>query len=429
MAGGLIFSVEFGQVRRLLLVLPVLASLLLTVDATGSTPTEGSLDHANPSVTWSGTVAVQTAGFSGVGCQQAIPDPTCDRFALTIADLAGADADGNPRPDDVRIAISTAAPAGTIAEFDLYVYGPDGTEVGRDTDLGSNDTVVLRAPTAGRYSVAVQSPLSTDPSATYDARADVVEAGAEVPVDAESECGLESTPELRDADQAAGIGAAGVLGDPTAAAEGIDTAERIELRVRVVLDGVTPTEADAIFAGATKSYAPLGIDLVADQPYLTHAFGTDDGLAIIEQAKALVGGARPDGIDIVEALVGYDIQQLNQYAIAGIADCIGGVAHDDRAFLVAEGHTPSDYAVDPIPVTFGPNANAHVTAHEIGHLMGGQHHYANCVEGVQASDVEGEQAEGSPCSLMFNAADFLGDDFGTFNGAVVRGHAARYARP
>jgi hypothetical protein len=221
-------------VRRLLLVLPVLASLLLTVDATGSTPPEGSLDHDGPSLTWSGTVAVQTAGFSGVGCQQAIPDPTCDRYALAIAELSGTDADGNPWPDDVRIAISTAAPAGTIAEFDLYVYGPDGTEVGRDTDLGSNDTVVLRAPTPGRYTVAVQSPLSSDPSATYDARADVVEAGPEVPVDAESEC--------------------------------VDTAERIELRVRVVLDGVTPAEADAIFSGAAKSYAPLGIDLVADQP-------------------------------------------------------------------------------------------------------------------------------------------------------------------
>jgi hypothetical protein len=315
-----------------------------------------------------------------------------------------------------------------VIEFDLYVYGPDGAEAGHGTDLGSNDTVTLRSPQPGTYTVAVQSVLSTDPTAAYDGSANVVDAGADTPVDAESQCGMEASPELRDLDRENNIGAVGVIGDPTAAADGVDTTEPIELTVQVVLDGVTTAEAGAIFAEAAKSYAPLGIDLKA-VGYQNHSFGTSDGLAIIRATKALFGGVRPAGADIVEALVGYDIQQLGQTAIAGIADCIGGVAYADRAFLVAEGKTPTDVAIGP--AVFDYHANPHVTAHEIGHLMGGQHHYANCVEGIEATDVHQDEGtvEGSPCTLMFNAADFLGENFGTLNGAIVRGSASRYARP
>jgi hypothetical protein len=274
----------------------------------------------------------------------------------------------------------------------------------------------------------VQSVLSTDPTATYDGTASVVDAGSQTPVDAESQCGMEASPELRDLDRQNNLGVVGVVGDPTAAADGVDTTEPIALTVQVVLDGVTTAEADAIFAEAAESYVPLGIDLKV-VGYQTHAFGTADGLAIIRATKALFGGVRPAGADIVEALVGYDIQQLGQSAIAGIADCIGGVAYPIRAFLVAEGKTPTDVAIGP--AVFDYHANPHVTAHEIGHLMGGQHHYANCVEGIDASDVHQEDTtiEGSPCTLMFNAADLLGQNFGTLNGAIVRGSASRYARP
>jgi hypothetical protein len=421
-AGGLTGSVESGVVRRALLTVPVLAlGLLAAPNASGSEPASGTVDRDHPTVAWSGSVPVQTAGFSGLGCQPSLPDPTCDFFSLSVGAL-------KKKANDVLVAISTPAAAGTVAEFDLYVYDSTGALVASDTDLGSNDSVTLRDGAPGPYTVGVQSPLSTDPTATYDGRASAVDAGPEVAVDEESDCGLESNPEVRDLDEAAGLGAAGVVGDPTAATDGLDTAERITLGVQVVLDGVTPAEADAIFAGAKESYAPLGIDLVVAAPYTTHAFGTDDGLAIIDQTKALFGGARPAGVDIVEALVGYDIQQLNQYAVAGIADCIGGVAHADRAFLVAEGHTPSDVAIGP--AVFDADANAHVSAHEIGHLMGGQHHYANCVEGIEARDARDDgTVEGSPCTLMFNAADFLGGSFGSLNGAVVRGSAVRYAKP
>ena len=58
--------------------------------------------------------------------------------------------------------------------------------------------------------------------------------------------------------------------------------------------------------------------------------------------------------------------------------------------------------------------------------MGGHHHYGNCAEATQG---EQEVSEGSPCTLMFNFADFHSIHFSTLNGAVVRGHAVDFASP
>jgi len=430
-------------VRRALLLTPVLAvsALVAVPNARSAEPASGTLGHGSPSITWTGSTPLQTFGFSGVGCDEPVLVQTCDTFALTIEELTGtttpteAEPEPQPLPDDVLVGIATPnvpdgpLPIGTIAEFDVYVYAPDGTLAGSGTELGSNDTVILRDPAPGTYTVAVQSPLSTNPTTEYEGRATVVEVGDDDgPVDTETRCGLEgedSAP-VRELDDAIGLGATPVVGDPDAALDGVDRSDRIELNVHAVLDGISVEQAEAIFAGAARSYEPLGIDLVLSSTS-THSFGTDDGLAIIRATKALFGGVRPEGIDIVEALVGYDIQQLNQYAIAGIADCIGGVAHDDRAFLVAEGDVAGNIAAGPFVLV--PDPAFHVTAHEMGHLMGGQHHYANCVEGVESSDVRDDGTiEVSPCTLMFNSADFLGGNFDTLNGAVVRGHAHRYAR-
>jgi len=197
--------------------------------------------------------------------------------------------------------------------------------------------------------------------------------------------------------------------------------------VALLLDGVSVQQARALFDKAAASYALLGIDLriASSRP---HRFASDEALAIVAKAKEVFGGERPKGVDIVEVLTATDIQQLGQRAIAGLADCIGGVAYPDRAFLVAEAFSPEDIAIGL--AVFDANARANVTAHEIGHLMGGQHHYANCVEGVQTSDVNDDGTVAvSPCTLMFNAADFLGANFGTANGAVTRGHAVQYAQP
>jgi hypothetical protein len=401
--------------RRSLLIAGIAASAFLPLIPTASAGIRGAtLDAAHPELRWTGTPAVQSAGVSEMGCLQPVMDPTCKKFIVTVGAL-------NAAANDVQIAIGTTDPA--IAEFDLYVYDSNGKELARSTDFGSNDQVIMRDIAQGRYTVAVQNVLSTNARASYSAVARAFAAPPGVdPVDVESKCGLESTPKRRPPDPA---GVAPAVGDPLVALAGAGTTDPIDLNVMVILDGITQAEGEQIFTAAATRYTPLNINMRVVR-WDTHSFGTDDSSAIIKAAKVFVGGTRPAGVDVVEVLTATDIQQLGIYAIAGLADCVGGVAHDDRAFLVAEGHTPTDYAVGP--GTFGVDANANVSAHEIGHLMGGQHHYGNCVEETSGDEVHDGTVSGTFCTLMFNAADFLGEHFSTLNAAIVRGTAVRYLR-
>lgn len=404
--------------------------------ARSATPDGGTLSPSTPEVRWQGgPIPGQTAGFSGVGCTLGDADPTCDGFTLTIEDLTpppSAPTRGRKHPkkgtapapvlDDVRVSVAGKNAPGRIAEFDLYVHDATGREVARSTDLGSNDAVVLEQPAPGDYRVYVQSVLSIDPEATYDAVAQLHDSSGD-PIDIEpTPCGI---------DEPTGLGT--ILGDPTVVSDGLDTGQAISLDVALVLDGIAEADARALVAKAAESYAPLNVALtthsVRFESFLDEqGRPVTDGLALIRMAKQRLGGVRPAGSDLVAVLTSQDIQQLGQTAVAGIADCIGGVAHPDRAFLVAEATPSGDIAIGP--VVFQANATANVLAHEAGHLMGGQHHYANCVEGVQASDVRDDgTVEGSPCTLMFNAADFLGPNFGVVNGSVARGSAFRFARP
>ncbi len=121
-----------------------------------------------------------------------------------------------------------------------------------------------------------------------------------------------------------------------------------------------------------------------------------------------------------------DIEALGQKAVAGQAECIGGAAFKEHSFNVSEAQQESD----PAGVVFGPirlvpDQAAKITAHEIGHLFGGQHHFANCVGGLRTDAVSG--GDSSPCTLMFNSADFIALHFGTVNGRIVRGYALVHA--
>ncbi len=96
----------------------------------------------------------------------------------------------------------------------------------------------------------------------------------------------------------------------------------------------------------------------------------------------------------------------------------------DSAFAVGEDFTP-DESADLGFTALARNLTAKVAAHEVGHLMGGHHHYANCAEGL-LSEVGSEL---SPCTLMFNAVDASSLNFSSLNGLVVRGHGEAYAAP
>jgi Metallo-peptidase family M12B Reprolysin-like len=205
------------------------------------------------------------------------------------------------------------------------------------------------------------------------------------------------------------------------AAVAIPPGSSVPLDVRVLLDGVSAERGAAVMQTARQSYSPLGISLVSS--FQAVSFSGTDAQGLIDQSKALFGGQRPAGIDIVYTLTSKDIEVDGQTGVAGLADCIGGVAFPDSAFAVGEDFTGADAAAIG-PLFLARNLTAKVAAHEIGHLMGGHHHYANCAEGLLADPPPDEL---SPCTLMFNAVDLASLNFSTLNGLVVRGHMEAYA--
>jgi hypothetical protein len=253
-----------------------------------------------------------------------------------------------------------------------------------------------------RLFVAILTILALLPASTT-AAAETSWPGGTPADDAEREC-IEPVP--------AGISIKGVT----------DAGQDVTLSTTVLLDGVSQARGEDAMARAADAYAPLGITLTAT--YQSVAFSGDDAQGLIDQAKARFGGVRPAGSDLVYVLTAKDIQASGNTGVAGLADCIGGVRFPERAFAVGEVFASEDLPVGPI--TFYADATAKIAAHELGHLMGGHHHYANCAEATKS---EQEVFEGSPCTLMFNFADFQSIHFSTVNAQVVRGHAVDFASP
>lgn len=203
----------------------------------------------------------------------------------------------------------------------------------------------------------------------------------------------------------------------TPAAVSLD-ATPLTLDVRVLLDGVAQADASQIMTRASDSYAPLGITVTSS--YQTVSFTGLEARELIAQAKSYYGGVRPAGIDIVYVLTDKDIVDgsASGSALAGLADCIGGVKYADRAFGVGEAWDGN--STDLFLYDLNTEKAAKTAAHEIGHLMGGHHHQANCAESAL-------NIGGSPCTLMFNFIDLQSTGFSLFNGVVVRGHGQAYA--
>lgn len=202
----------------------------------------------------------------------------------------------------------------------------------------------------------------------------------------------------------------------------------VSLEVLFLLNRMDTYEGEEIAAEIAKIYAPLGIELVpffeqvdweADttepstlpggEPAQTIGSGT-----LMQNAKEHVGGARPWGIDLVYVMSGVEISSF----VAGQADCIGGIRYDDRAFGVGEAGYPDG---------IHPNWTrrfANIAAHEIAHLLGAHHHYANCAQGDTVSLT---RLYLTICTLMFNDISLVSGFFSTAEAAVVRGHALEYA--
>jgi hypothetical protein len=209
-----------------------------------------------------------------------------------------------------------------------------------------------------------------------------------------------------------------------------DAGGNITLSVFLLRDGVDPALAAKVARRARDAYAPLDISLTVvggRAISLKPDPKSDAGEAqrLIDDARKQLGGRRPKGADVVFILTKKDIYEgAVGNDVVGFAACIGGVEDPTKAFAIGEvDEEPLDLGVTRMYV----DVTAKILAHEIGHLLGAQHHYANCAEGVSASDITGRDL--SPCSLMSNFVDFQSLRFDVLNGAVVRGHASSYARP
>ena len=197
----------------------------------------------------------------------------------------------------------------------------------------------------------------------------------------------------------------------------------VRVDVTVLVDGSLPIDPRRVLSTVAQSYRPLGITL--NPTYRTVSFRGASAQGLLQQARSLLGGRRPAGTDVVLVLTGKDIEAGANRGVAGLADCIGGVAFADRAFAVSEVFAPDAERFAVGPLTLSANMSAKVAAHEIGHLLGAEHHFANCVEGIVS---ELTQLELSPCTLMFNSVDTASLNFSTVNGQIVRGQAEAYAR-
>ena len=210
---------------------------------------------------------------------------------------------------------------------------------------------------------------------------------------------------------------------------GVDTDDEVTIDVALLADrAVTVDRAAAVVESAQASFASMNLVLrVASVEHVT--FVSRDPGRIVDQARAHFGGVRPAGVDTVMVLTSADLTSVipRGERVAGMVDCLGGVAFRNYGFGVAEDSTVVEY--QPGPLTLGPLEPPSppvldVFAHEVGHVFGATHESGNCVEGALVAGPL------RPCTLMSNQrADLLAPIFGSGERPIIRGHAEAFARP
>ena len=384
-----------------LLVLVVLG--MFTVTAFAANPASGTLSGQKDESVWAGgPFYVPNPATTGGAVKQVPCDlgqPSCDSYRLAV--------DASVKQVLIAIAPSQGFEAD---DYDLYIYDDKGVQIANDADGDGYESAVIENNGSAYYDVRVQ-PYIVAAGSTYSG---VAQPTRKQPVDTVREC-LEAIPE-------------------NVMLPVLDSGQMVELSVLMLLDGTSADVAKQVMARAAESYKPLNINLVLKG---TKAITIDTTVSdqIIQAAKNAVGGKPPKGIDIVGVFTNKEMQAATGGAgtVVGQADCIGGIRWDDTSFFVASDirdiENPSTGTTGTLnSMGLNPNVDAasEVIAHEIGHLMGAHHHYANCVEGALTSAGPGDV---SPCTLMFPAVNFASLNFAALEGSTVRGHAVNHATP
>lgn len=358
----------------------VLVALLPIGPVFGADPKEGRLSQGHPEVSWTGGPFYASNPLIQDNRCGGVDRSTCDLFVLDVRAQRG-----------WLISVATETSEGT--DLALFVYDRRGEFVAGQDRSGGNEMLSFRHdPRTAPYEVRVQ-PFLVEPGATYqgDARLDrlgIPDAGGE-------DC-LEAVP-LKAAESALA-----------------DDGREIRLDVLVLLDGMKLRVAERVFEKVGQAYSPLGIDLVAT--FQEVSFTGQDLSALLEESRQITRGERPRGVDVVHTLTAKDVG-------GGLVLCVGGIRYDGMAYSASQGNFRE--SVDLGPFKTYVDAPAVIAAHEIGHLLGANHYYGNCFEGL---DPQGAQrSEMTPCSVMNDTVIFNSLKFDAVSAAVVRGYALKFA--
>ncbi len=218
------------------------------------------------------------------------------------------------------------------------------------------------------------------------------------------------------------------------------TRKTITADIVIALDGVSLAKAKEIVANGSKPYAPGPIpQITPDVKINVIAYHDLTGKLQGDVVSGFVTEDLPAGDDLMSQMIRYyrtnhanlkrhhvhlmtnkDIAAellpgQKEYAVAGIANCIGGVG-TKYAYAITEVGTFPEIEIGPLTAYKGVEAKNF--AHEMGHVFGGHHHYSDCVSGA-ASALTGRTPD--VCSVMFNSLDFNSLYFSAAETAAIRG--------
>lgn len=398
------------------LVLAFAVSSLTAHLSQATSPDEGAIGPSAASTSWEGGGFVASRRLPGEPGCLGPADPLCDHFRLTVEAAA-------PTGGSVVVEL---VPTDARDDLDIHVFDDGGQRVGGantyDPERGEERAVMAGLP-AGQYTVSVQ-PYDLESDGTYRATARYAS-------EAESTQFISFSGAVRE----------GVIHSclepvphPVSELTGSDGTD-VVIDVLVLLDGISEQRATAVVAAARPAYDEIGLVVSAtfDTSFVASSTGMGNEMGgeprpqadpdtMLDEARAHVGGARPDGIDAVIVMTHQDLD-----GIAGRADCIGGIHRPETGFAVAEAWLDDD----PRLLATQRQFSAVVFAHELGHVLGAHHHYGSCARGAGTPVGPGGQDEQCSLMLYLTAGGRRFSDsalhFSHLNAAVVRSHAIDHA--